>query len=478
MSAIIHMISDIVNPPFIQEETLHTWAQAAQAHLTALLQTPHINLGHLEELLETQARQLMLPILRAAAHALAAQQPFQCPVCQEPLQTEALARPRGVDSVFGAFDLKRAYGWCPACRSYGHPADQALGLQSQAPASPRVQEIAALMSIRQPYAQAAQDAQRLTGLTFNSSFLHREAQRQGQRAIQLRQQDIARSHTPAGVAELSARSATAGRGPFTLIIEIDAWNIRERDDWGKTRQLRRRGQEPERWHWVFTATIFRLDQRGQTQSGRPVITQRGYVATREGLEAFTQQLYVEALLRGLLLADQVLILADGAIWIWNLAQDRFRDAKQRVDLFHVKEHLHELARSLYGQGTTQAQQWLQPLLGFLDRRKDGALDVLHHLEDLRRSLEHLTADQQKALDQEIGYFTTHHRRMDYKQAKALGEPVGSGAVESTARQYQTRFKGTGQYWTLAGDEALLALATLHRNERWHLLFPHSQPMKN
>jgi hypothetical protein len=266
--------------------------------------------------------------------------------------------------------------------------------------------------------------------------------------------------------------------PFTLIIQIDAWNIRERDDWGRTAQLRGQGREPERWHWVFTATIFRLDQRGQTHGGRHIISQRGYVATRQDLASFTQQLYVEALLRGLLHAQEVLILADGAIWIWNLATDRFKEAKQRVDLFHVKEHLYELARTLYGQGTPEAQQWLKPLLRFLQRRKNGGLDVLHHLEDLRQRLKTLTALQRQALDKEIGYFTTHHQRMDYKQAKTKGEPVGSGVVESTASQYQTRFKCTGQFWTIEGDEPLLALATLYRNERWHLLFPHAAPAPN
>jgi len=471
------MISDTVNTDLISTPWLLAWAQTAHAHLTALLQTPRINLGHLEELLETQARALMLPILRAAAHVLAAQQPFQCPICHEPLQAEAKERLRGVDSVFGSFDLKRPYGWCPGCRSYWHPADSALGLQPQAPASPRVQEIAALMSVRSPYALAAQDAKRLTGLSPSPSFLHREAQRQGQRAIQVRQNDIALSHTPHGVAELSARSATAALGPFTLIIEIDAWNIRERDDWGKTRKLRRQGQEPERWHWVYTATLFRLDQRGKTQAGRPLISQRGYVATREGLEAFTQQLYAEALLRGLLHAQEVLIIADGAIWIWHLADERFKGARQRVDLFHVKEHLYELADILHGKGTQEARQWLQPLLGYLDRRKDGALDVLHHLEDLRLNAQPLTLAQQKALDTQVGYFTTHQGRMDYKEARAAGEPVGSGAVESTARQYQCRFKCTGQYWTVAGDEALLALATIRRNERWHLLYPHAAAAK-
>src|SRR5512140_702915 len=181
------MISDIVNATLIPNDTLSSWVLTTQASLAALLQTPNVNLGHLEELLETQARKLMLPILSAAAQALAARQPFRCPVCEEPLRAEAKERRRGVDSVFGSFDLTRPYGWCPACHGYWHPADPKLGLQAQAPASPRVQEISALMSIRSPYAQAAQDAQRLTGLSPSPSFLHRESQRQGQRAIAIRQ---------------------------------------------------------------------------------------------------------------------------------------------------------------------------------------------------------------------------------------------------------------------------------------------------
>ncbi len=468
----------MVNSAFIPSKLLHSWAASAEAALNALLQSPHITLGHLEELLEAQARTLMLPILSAAVQKLADQQPFQCPVCQQALQAEARQRPRTLKSVFAAFTFKRDYGWCPTCAGYCYPADHALALAPNAPASPRVQEIAALMSIRDPYAEAAKDAKRLCGLSLNASSLHREAQRQGQRAIQWRQRDIDLSHTPQGVSELSARSQTSQLEPFTLIIEIDAWNIRERDDWGRTLKLRRKAKEPERWHWVFTATVFRLDQRAQTQAGRPVIAQRGYVATRQSLQSFTQQLYVEAILRGLLHAQEVLILADGAIWIWKLADDRFKGAKQRVDLFHVKEHLHELARTLYGQGTPEAKQWLQPLLRFLESRNDGALDVLHQLEDLHQRLHTLTLFQQEALEKQIGYFTTHHQRMDYKRAKARGEPVGSGAIESTASQYQTRFKCTGQFWTIEGDESLLALATLYRNERWHLLFPHAVAPSN
>ena len=208
--------------------------------------------------------------------------------------------------------------------------------------------------------------------------------------------------------------------------------------------------------------------------GRSVITERGYVATRQGLECFEKQLYAEALQRGLSEAESVLVLADGAVWIWNLAENRFKDAAQRVDYWHVCEHLWSVAHDLYGQGTPEARQWVQPLLRWLKRRKDGALDVIKTLQQIRTDLDKLTAKQQENLAREIGYFETHKDPMDYKNAKALGQPLGSGAMESTCAQYQCRFKPTGQFWSLEGDEALLALATLHRNGRWHQLFPHDR----
>ncbi len=463
----------VLNAFFLPKELIDSWAESVQNRLSHLLQIPNLTLGQLEMVLEQCGRQLLLPVLAAVANAAAAGQPFQCPVCHEPLLVQEQNRQRRLNTIFGSMVLRRDYGWCETCGRYWYPADNALGLEPQAPASPWVQEIAALISIRDPYGQGAKDVERLTGVSLSCSALHREAQRQGQRALQLRQRDIQLSNSPEGLAQLSAEAGTTQLKPFTLIIEIDAWNIRERDQWGKTQRLRRKGQEPQRWHWVYTGTVFRLDQRGQTNGGRTVISQRGYVATREGLESFTQQLYVEAIRRGLFQAQEVLVIADGAIWIWNLATDRFKEAKQRVDLFHVKEHLYQLAYTLYGDGSAQAQQWLKPLLRCLERHQNGGVEVLSELEGLRQRLKSLSLFQQQALDREIGYFETHQGRMDYKDAKACGEPVGSGAVESTASQYQTRFKRSGQFWTLEGDEALLALVTFYRNERWHLLFPHA-----
>lgn len=456
-------------PPLPTSET--DVAEWITKRVRAELKGAAVDMGTLEQQVDRVSREARRQALEMLVQERADGELLNCPSCERKLNVEAYGRERRVNSNVGWLSFRRDYGFCVPCGKHAYPADAALGLHPRATASPRVQELAALHALRGPTAQHAEDFRRVTGLALDPSTVHREARRQGQRAQAIRDADAALAQKPNGPATLSAQAPPLN-DQHTLVIEIDAWNIRERDEWGNSARLRRHGQEPQRWHWVYTATIFRLDQRATTASGRPVISERGYVATRLGLEPFRHQLYAEALRRGLSQAKQVLILADGAIWIWNLAQDRFKDAQQRVDLYHVKGHLWSLAHELFGHGTQEAVTWVTPFLKALERRKDGVLDVIHGLEGMRSVVRKLTTEQRKALDREIGYFDEHKERMDYKTAKRLGQPVGSGAIESTCSQYQRRLKLTGQFWSLSGDEAFLALSTIHRNGRWHLLFPH------
>jgi hypothetical protein len=451
----------------VQEQDVIAWVLAR----LAAEGNQDMDMGSMEKAIDRLTRAVRRGALEQLVQQAADGTEFGCPVCGQRLNSVGRCRDRSVDSAFGPVHFTRRYGFCPRCRKHRHPADAALGLHPRATASPRLQEICALVTLRAPAAQAEDDVRRLTGIPVSACTLHREARRQGERALELRQKDEQLTETAHGVAVLAGRAPRLPQHS-TLVIEIDAWNIRERDHWGQTEAQRQAGTEPERWHWVYTATVFRLDQRATTSAGRPTIVDRGYVATRLGLDSFKSQLYAEALQRGLQQAQDVLVLGDGAVWIWKLAAEQFGKARQRLDLYHAKEHLWALAGELYGHGTPEASTWVRPYLRWLERRRDGALDLIESLHDLQGLLQSLTQRQQEALDREIGYFTSHKDRMDYKQAGAQGQPCGSGAIESTCSQYQRRFKLTGQFWSLAGDEALLALDTLHRNGRWHLLFPH------
>ena len=436
------------------------------------------NMGHLEEALMVEGRELQRQLLEKAVQAKADHTPLRCPICGGPLTRVTHDQERTVESRFGAVRLRRSRGWCRRCKEYCFPADFRLGLE-RSTASPGVQETAALLVSKMPAPEASAVLQRLTGQKMSPATLDREARRQGRKAQKKREKldgQLEDWSTLKQVAQ-SAR-ATLPEQPLVMIIELDAWNIRERDHWGQTQALKETGQEVSRWHWVYGATCFRLDQRGQTAGDRPVIAERGYVMTRGGLEELEKQLWAEAVRRGVLEADLVLVVADGAAWIWNLVGDRFKGAREVLDFYHAAEHLWTVANTVFGAGTAEAKQWVQPLITQLKAGKGAAV-----IQTLEQALQNLVdrPEDHNTVEVERNYFLKHQTRLDYQALAQAGYPIGSGAMESTCRQYQCRLKRTGQFWTTTGDEALMTLETMWRNQRWRLLFPHAhswEPHRN
>ena len=439
------------------------WQARLTAGLTRSVQASDQTLGHLEEEIRHTTRDLERQLLAEAAQKKADQSPPVCPVCGHSLSRCTRDHPRTFHSCFGPVTVKRLRGWCRHCRAWRFPADALLGLSETGGASPSVQEMAALTVSKMPVQEASTVIERLTGVKLPPATLDREARRQGQRADRKRAQLDGQMRTPEGVSQMLPQPAE----PFTLVIELDAWNIRERDDWGQSARQRAAGQEPQRWHWVYGGTCFRLDQRAASAGGRARIISRGTVMTRSGVAGLREQLFAEAQRHGLAQAAKVLVVADGALWIWNLTGDRFGQAQQRLDYYHASQHLWAVAHVLHPEDSMAARTWMAPLLKKL---KGGRVAGL--LNDLRTLAKRLRQKKRQAVESEVAYLESHRERMDYAAARRAGEPQGSGAMESTCRQYQCRFKRPGQFWSCAGDEGLMCLETFWRNDRWHLLFPH------
>lgn len=451
---------------------LADWTARLTAGLNRSVRASEGTLGDMEEEILRQTAGLERKLLEEAAQKKAEQSPPVCPVCGHKLSRCTNDHQRTYQTRFGPVTIGRLRGWCRRCRAWRFPADRVLGLPEEGNASPSVQEMAALVSSKMPVKEASAVIERLTGVKLPPATLDREARRQGRRAQEQRRKMDEQMRT----AEAARQLVALPEQPFTLVIELDAWNIRERDNWGQSAQQRAQGVEPERWHWVYGGTCFRLDRRVQSGNGRAQILSRGTVMTRQGVEPLREQLFAEAQRQGLSQAAKVLVVADGAMWIWNLSQDRFAQAEQRLDYYHASQHLWAVAHALHPDNEVAARQWIAPLLKKL---KNGRIPSL--LKDLNIVARRLRHKKRRAVEAELAYLQCHQKRMNYPAARQAGEPQGSGAIESTCRQYQCRFKRPGQFWTRTGDEALMCLETFWRNNRWHLLFPHilhGDPHKN
>lgn len=190
-----------------------------------------------------------------------------------------------------------------------------------------------------------------------------------------------------------------------------------------------------------------------------------YTCHLGGPEVFGEKVWTEAKRRGWLRASETQVVADGAVWIWNLVMDTFYDSHQVVDWFHAKEHLVKVAYLLYGEGTPAAQRWLHEMENalFQGHADKIALEISQVAQDQK------SATQESALT-EAGYFENNKRRMNYLDLRSEGWVIGSGMVESGGKQFKARFAGPGMHWSRPGAESLLpirsAVMSKRFDERW------------
>mgnify|MGYP006268831307 CR=1 FL=1 len=364
----------------------------------------------------------------------------------------------------GKVSVRGAYGQEPETGEWLMPIRVLWGMGPHETMSPVLEEtLCYTATLTNSYEKAAALATKW-GTPVDDSGVHDHVQKAGERAKGLAEERVERALAVETRADVVAEAKRAvPRGKFSLVIMMDGTMLRERGpDWGlKPAEIKANRVE---WHELKGAIVYRLHERAETQSGRGVILEKFYVAYRGDPFEFGRWVYAEALRRGLHQAARVYVIADGAVWIWKIVEDRFPEATGGLDFYHACQHLWAIAHDQFGEGSPEARQWVEPLLHQL--KHGGEAGVLKTLEDLLDLCAETSSESHEATRREVDYFRSHRDHLHYQQLQAQGVPIGSGAVESTCSQYQDRFKRTGQFWTLPGEQHLMALELARRNDDW------------
>ena len=193
-----------------------------------------------------------------------------------------------------------------------------------------------------------------------------------------------------------------------------------------------------------------------------------YVARRTAKGGFDWLLYQLARDGGLSQAQQVVVLGDGAPWIWNLAAEHFPGAVQIVDLYHAKEHVWDVAHAVFGSGTAQASAWATQACSLLEEGQTEALvSAIVALPIIPPEPGQARSIPERAVD----YFTTNAQRMRYPLFRAQGMHLGSGIAEAACKTIvSTRAKRSGMRWTPEGIDALLPVRTAVLNRAYDSLW--------
>ena len=303
-------------------------------------------------------------------------------------------RSKSVITVLTPIQIRRAYYHCSACERGVIPKDKELDIVKTS-CSPGVRRLMGHVGGKEAFEEGRQDLEELAGILVKTKQVERVSERLGE------QIEVA--------AAAERKCALGGKLlPFasvpTMYIAIDGTGVpvvpREtigragKDETGraKTREVK--------LGCVFTQTS--VDSKGRPLRDEESTT---YVGAIETADDFGKRIYAEAVRRGLHRAGRVVVLGDGAAWIWNLAVEHFYGAVEVLDLYHARSYIRHLANAVYGTGTKKTTAWTQRRLDKLD---DGNVDAV--LRSMRR-LRPTTLETKEEIRKTIGYLKANKQRM-------------------------------------------------------------------
>lgn len=350
----------------------------------------------------------------------------------------------------GMVEIIAWYGFDPGSGKWGCPIREYWGLKAYQQLSPGLEDqLAFTVTATGSYEEAAAVAQKW-GSEVDDWTLQTLTRRLGQRAEEQTQQRL--KVPPVEMEPGRAASEVA-------IFMFDGWNGRFRGEgWGKKRTKKKRVE----WHELKLGVFYLNEQAGQGPGGRGMLSEKVVVSSQADGAEVGRRLQWEAQRRGLGRAKSILVVADGAAWIWNVVADRWAHATEILDFYHASEHVWMLGRALYGE--ENARPWVESRLHEL--RHGQEKKFLAELENLRLP----AGEAGKTVQEQQTYFKNQSKRLSYEEVSKRGWPIGSGAVESACSGQQGRFKRRGQFWTHKGFGNLSALKQARENRHWDELW--------
>lgn len=347
-------------------------------------------------------------------------------------------RAKTFTTALGPMRLERAYYHCPQCHQGFFPRDRALCLADGA-LSPAVSRMVGVTAALASFEESAALLRELAGVNLSAKEVERTAKGLGE--------EIARD-------EQADTEPLPGQGSPTMYLGVDGTGVpmrpeevagrsgKQADGSAKTREAK--------LCVIWTANSRDKDGRPCRDEGS--ISYTGAIESAAGKNAqvapFVQRVAREALRRGFDTARRQIILADGALWIWAMADELYPFATQILDRYHAKDHLAGLSRTIFGPDSPEGQVWRLHCFALLDAGKVD--DLLQQIRPFALKYEQAARD--------LDYFQRNRGRMDYPRYERLGFCTGSGVVEAGCKTVVgTRLKRAGMHWTVAGANAIMAL---------------------
>lgn len=341
--------------------------------------------------------------------------------------------PKTYISLFGPITINRAYYYNKEKKIGFYPIEKNNSFLKDV-CLPEVKELICYTSAIEPYAQTKEILNNLSGINVSEFEIQKVTKRIGNKLVL--KEDDSMLHLP--------KNEEPKKKIEKMVISMDGAMINTFEGWKE----------------VKSGVIYEFGKESTKAKNKT------YISRIEDCDNFSKRIKYEARRRNYLKAKDLIVIGDGARWIWDIAEKEFSTAQNIVDWYHAKKHLCRICDLLYLNNIDKKKEMEEKLekelyngdidkfIDIIDENKIDS-DILSRVDDLI------------SLQTEIDYFLKNRNKMQYKYFEEKGYPIGSGIIEAACKQLvQIRVKRNGMKWKKEGSHAILQLRCHYLGKRW------------
>ena len=339
----------------------------------------------------------------------------------------------------GWVTFSRLHLVCISCRDSTQPLDDRIGLSGSLTETAR--RLVSLAGASWAFGTAHQHLKAFCGLEASDEFIRQTCLAAGTKLAAWMEQ------SPAAVAGFCEATGD-------VEFETDGTSVNTTEGWREAKigifAKRERGEAVETAQWASRKL--------------PAPTSRFAFARIADCHDFAANWGATAKRLGVdPLSGTLTTLGDGAGWIWDRAAEQFPGSPGVLDIYHALEYVCDGAKTLFGEGTPEAQRysdrgrelllsdgyvgittWVGEMLGAEPKGGDGA-----------------------SLGGMLNYLAGHRDRLNYALRLKRGQSIGTGMVEGAAKNLiGRRLKANNAEWRLENVEKMAGLCSALYSDCW------------
>jgi len=370
-----------------------------------------------------------------------------CEICKEVLVINKSDAVRFLETPYGEVAIKSDYLHCRTCNIYHRPVDKKLDLGDTSE-SPSLQEKISLFAKDYPFDRASDMLKRTMNIEVSASKVRAVAESKGQQLQDAIESEVEKLRSGENKLPPEKAKDVGEKSIDTLYLEVDGSMV------------------PLQKEWKEAKLVVSFEQKDRATTGnseRPVLLNKNYTGKIASIADFEKYFEYHVKNYGAENAKNLVLLADGAEWIWNLAERQLSPGRIEIlDYYHASEYAWDFAKKVF-----EDEKVANDVASTIEQKllESSPYDVISYI----KSIEIDKSDDVKKVAHEtiLRYYERHSHRMDYKSYREQGFIIGSGAIEGGNKKViQQRCKGSGMHWTAQGANSIIALRCQYECNKW------------